>query len=309
MKDIRREIINELHKSARKSFVRRHVEIRNIKDLYQIDLIEMRPYAKVNKGYNYILIVIDVFTKFVWGQPVKSKSGKDVTLAMSKILTEDNIPKNCQSDLGKEFYNKFFQSLMDKYKINHYSTYSTTKASIVERVNRTLKSLLWKEFSYRGNHKWIDILQDIIDKYNSTIHSTIKMKPIDVKKIHVKKLLSTVYKTHNKKQTSTTKSHLKKGDKVRISKYRQMFSKSYTPSWSNEIFTIVNVNRTYPFTYTLKDENNQIIKGGFYAEELQKTQYPNIQLIEQIHKRKNGKLYVSWLGVKGKSWIDKKDIV
>lgn len=94
-----------------------------------------------------------------------------------------------QTDEGKEFYNKNFEKLMNKYKIKHYSTYSSKKASIVERVNRSLKSLMWTEFSFRGTYKWLNILQDIVYKYNTRKHRTINMKPIDVTKKHEKGLL------------------------------------------------------------------------------------------------------------------------
>lgn len=305
--DIKRQIINELHRPARKTFLRRHVEMRGINDLYQIDLIEMRSFSRTNKNYNYILVCIDCFSKFLWAEKVKSKSGKDVTKAMNDILKRAPTPKNIQSDQGREFYNENFKNLMKKYKINFYSTYSTTKASIIERAIRTIKQLLWKEFSYIGKYNWLEILQDIVDKYNSTIHSTTKMAPKNITQKHVKKLLSTVYKKQNKINLSLN--IFKKGDKVRISKYRHIFAKSYLPMWSQEIFTISQIHKTHPITYSLVDAKNQPILGKFYSQELQKTKYPDVYLIDKIIKRKNGKLYVSWLGLKDRSWINKKDLI
>lgn len=97
---------------------------------------------------------------------------------MEKILTESNrIPQNIQSDIRKEFYKKTFQTLMNKYNINHYSTFRITKAAIAERVIRTLKKMLYKEFSLCGKYKWSDILNKVTHKYNNRIHQTIYMKP------------------------------------------------------------------------------------------------------------------------------------
>lgn len=98
--------------------------MRGIDDTFQADLVEMIPYAKINKNFRYILCVIDTFSKYAWVMPLKNKTGEEVTTAMQKILDKDKrIPKNMHTDQGKEFYNNKFQTLMKKYNINHYSTY------------------------------------------------------------------------------------------------------------------------------------------------------------------------------------------
>ena len=115
----KKQVVNELHKPARKHFVRRHTILRGFADLWQMDLAEMQPYAKLNKGYRYILVVIDCYSKFVWVEPLKDKTGSTVARAMEKILTRAAyIPKNLQSDQGTEFYNNIFKKLMTKYNIN-----------------------------------------------------------------------------------------------------------------------------------------------------------------------------------------------
>jgi IS30 family transposase len=120
----------------------------------------MIPYAKQNKQIQYILVVIDCFSKYTWTVPVKAKDSKHVTEAMEKVLSQQSVylPKNLQTDKGSEFYNTKFKALMKKYKMNHYSTFRTKKASIVERVNRRYsKNLMWKQFSLQGNYKWIKV--------------------------------------------------------------------------------------------------------------------------------------------------------
>lgn len=306
MSATKRDIVEELHKPVRINFKRRKVIIRGLDDLFQADLVEMIPYAKYNKKYRYILIVIDAFSKYVWAAPLKTKTGKEVTCAMKNILTtDDRIPANIQSDLGKEFYNKDFQELMKKYNINHYSSFSTKKSSIVERVNRTLKSKMYKEFSINGSFRWYDLLDKIIAKYNITKHRTLGMAPADVNKSNEQMLLKSVYN-----YPTITYAHISKfrtGDLVRISKYRGVFNKGYTPNWSNEIFTISKVQYTDPITYLLKDSQDHDIKGCFYTEELLKVKHPDVYLVEKVLKKKGNMIFVKWLGFDNShnSWIHK----
>lgn len=305
MSDAKKVVVNELHKPARINFPRRRVIVKGIDDLLQADLVEMIPYHKSNKGFKYILMVINVFSKFVWAFPIKKKTGEEVTAAMSKII-KNFKPKNIQTDMGKEFYNKSFNTLMSENGINHYSTFSTLKSSVVERVNRTIKNLMWKEFSYQGNYKWLDLLPKIVAKYNNTKHSTTNYKPVEVNKRNEKEILRNVYTFHKVIDPHNPK--FKLGDMVRISKYRHVFHKGYFPNWSNEIFQIAKVQTTSPRTYILQDENKELIKGGFYEAELQKVQYRDVYLIEKVLRKKGNKLYVKWLGMDKNSWINKSDL-
>lgn len=303
----KRGIVNELHKNVQRNFKRRRVILKGLNDLFQADLVEMIPYAKENGGYKYILTVIDAFSKRAWAVPVKSKSGNDVTTAMSIVFQNKTIPKNLQTDNGKEFYNKEFSSLMKKYHVNHYSTYSVIKAGIVERFNRTLKSMMWKEFSFQGSYKWIDILDNLILKYNNTKHRTTGLKPIAVTEKHENKLLNTIY---NRIKIAAA-ARYKVGQFVRISKYKSIFEKGYHPSWTTEIFKIVKIQSTAPITYLLQDENGQDIAGGFYEHEIQRTKYPGIYLIEKILRKNKNRYYVKWLGFNDtfNSYINKQDLL
>jgi Integrase core domain len=302
--DAKRQVVEEIHRPARINFKRRKVVIKSLFDLYQADLVDMQLYAKENAGYKYILVVINCFSKFVWAYPLKTKTGLEVTKAMEKVLIQQS-PKNLQTDAGLEFFNKDFKKLMTKYKINHYNVYSEKKASIVERVNRTLKNMMWKEFSLQGHYKWINLLSTIVENYNNKKHRTIKMKPRDVTKNHEKKLLDTVY---NRIKISELNNKFKVGDFVRISKIRGVFDKKYQPNWSTEIFTVRKVQLTNPTTYLLKDENNQEILGGFYREQLQKVKFHDVYLVEKVLKRRGNKIYVKWLGFKKPTWIHKSNI-
>lgn len=309
MSTVKQQVVDELHKPARKNFKRRRVVIKGLNDLFQADLVEMIPYAKFNRGFKYILVVINAFSKFTYARPLKNKTSHEVTKAMNSILSEIKVtPKNLQTDQGKEFFNTNFATLMKKYKINHYATFSNLKASIVERCNRTLKNLMWKRFSLQGTYKWINILDEILHKYNTTVHSTTGFKPSKVTKKNEKDILNSAY-THLKILDMKTK--FKVGDHVRISKYRHAFSKGYTPNWSNEVFKIRKVNLTYPTTYLIQDHKGDPIQGGFYHYELQKVKHPDVYLVEKILRRKGNQVYVQWLGMdkSHNSWIDKSNIL
>lgn len=309
----KQQVVEELHRSVRKNFPRRHYVMRGINDTFQADLIEMIPWADQNDGYRYILMMIDVFSKYAWAMPLKNKTGEEVCKALASIFSKNpkKIPRNLHTDEGKEFYNKHVQRSMNKHGINHYSTYSKMKASIVERFNRTFLNKLWPKFNIQGSHKWLHHLQQIIDQYNSTVHRTIKMRPIDVNEENQKRLLETVYKRNQTISANKTTNKFKINDYVRISKYKSLFEKGYTPNWSTELFRITCVLVTEPVTYRLVDLNDNEVKGCFYEYELQQTDITDIYLVEKVIRRKGNKLFVKWLGFDDShsSWIDSKDFV
>src|SRR3978361_1579323 len=300
---------NEMFKPARKNFRRRRTVIKGLDDLWQIDLAELPQYTRENSGFKFILVVIDCFSKFLWTRKLKSKTAEEVSKAMADVLSSARQPKNLQSDAGKEFYNSKFKAVMTKHAIKHYSTFSVKKASMAERVIRTLKERLFKTFHLRGNYRWTNILQEITDCLNSSFNSTTKMKPRDFNKSNEHRLLKSVfnkdYYTHDgrneKYQTGTV---------VRVGKEKPTFEKGYTPRWSTELFKIAKVQYTNPVTYLLEGMQGNPISGSFYAEEIQKTQSPDIYLVEKVLRRNGRKLYVKWLGLdkSHNSWIDSKDI-
>lgn len=308
----RKQLLDELHRSVRRNFPRSKYLMRGINDTFQADLIEMIPFSGENRGYKYILMVIDVFSKYAWAEPLKNKTGEEVTRAMLSIFNKNprNIPRNLHTDEGKEFYNQNFQRLLKKYRINHYSTFSRMKASIVERLNRTILNRMWRIFNMQGSHKWFNRLQTIMNSYNSTFHHTIKMRPIDVNMENESNLLKTVYK-QNQTVRLNKDNKFKINDYVRISKFKTIFEKGYTPNWSAEIFRIFKVSPTDPVTYHLADLNGNKIKGCFYAHELQKTKKHETYLVEKIIKRKGKKVLVKWLGFDDShnSWVNSRDLV
>ena len=133
---------------------------------------------------------------------------------------------------------------------------------------------------------YIDKLNDIVGEYNNTYHRTIKMKLVDVK--------DNTY-IDFKKEVNDKDPKFKVGDHVRISKYKNIFAKGYTPNWSEEVFVVSKIKNTVPWTYVINDLNGEEITGTFYEKELQKTNQKEFR-IEKVIKRKGNKLYVKWKG-------------
>lgn len=303
-------VVNEIHKAARRNFPRRSVILKGIDDLWQADLIDVKKYYKYNNGFKFILVVIDAFSKYTWVVALKSKTKREVVLAFDRVLKEGRTPANLQTDMGLEFYNDIFRQLMQKRGINHYSTYSSKKASIVERVIRTLKGKMFKHFSFVGKYKWIGSpINDIVYNYNHTIHTTTKYKPSEINKLNESIIAKNIKNRHKAISLKKNKYHI--GDVVRISKYKGEFQKGYTPNWSTELFTVMKVIKSEPTTYYVRDQHGIPIKGCFYEYELQKTKYPNIYLVEKVIKTSGNKVCVKWLGLSSKenSWIDKSNVI
>lgn len=307
-------VVKEIHKQARKNFPRRHVVMKDIDDLWQADLIDMQSISRENSNFKYILAVIDVFSKYAWVYPLKQKNMEQTFKAFQHLFSKNRIPKNLQTDLGTEFYNKKLKTLFNHYNINHYSTYSTKKASVVERFIRTFKGIMYRYFSLKGNYVWFshDILSKLIEMYNGRMHRTIGLKPNQVNASHKEQILQK-YKNNIRldKRFIQNKTILKFGDYVRISKYKGTFEKGYTPNWSTEIFKIIKIQNTDPVTYLLEDAKKNPILGSFYIQELQKTRHPDIYLVEKVIKKNGNKLFVKWLGLPSNEncWIDKSKVL
>ena len=307
MTTVKQNIATELHAPARRNFIRRRIISKGLHDLVQIDLVEMIPHARINKNFKYILIAINFYSKKAYARPLKDKTGLQVTKAMEDILQEMSIPpNNIQSDNGKEFYNKHFKNLMEKNNINHYSTYTKVKAAAVERLVRTLKNMMYREILSQGTYKWLDLLPRIIAKYNNTYHSTIRMKPNDVKN---NDLLLTVYNYNESRREKRSAMKFSVGDYVRISKNKGHFEKGFEANWTVEIFQVAQVQRTDPVTYILKDNDGEEIKGAFYGHELHSTHYPNTYLVEKVLRHQGNRILVKWYGFPNAQWIDRKDLL
>ena len=195
---------------------------------------------------------------------MKDKKGINIVNVFNKIIKQSNRkPNKIWVDQGGEFYNNVFEKWLSDNDINMYSTCIEGKSVVAERFIRTLKNKLYRHMTASGKNVYYDVLDNVVNKYNNTKHSTIKMKTIDVKnnkRVYIDE--------HNEKD-----SKFKVDDRVRISRYKNIFAKGYAPNWSSEIFIVNKINDTVPYAYNLKDLNDQEIMGSFYDKELQKTKF------------------------------------
>ena len=256
-------LADELHKPIIRKFNKRKVYSQFKDNIWGVDLPDMQSLSRKNKGFKYLLSAIDLFSKYAFVIPLKDKKGISIVNAFNKIIKQSNRkPNKIWVDQGGEFYNNVFEKWLSDNNIIMYSTYNEGKSVVAERFIRTLKNKLYKHMTATGKMVYYDVLDDVVNKYNNNKHSTIKMKPIDVednnKRVYIDE--------HNEKD-----SRFKVGDRVRISKFKNIFAKEYAPNWSSEIFIVDKVNDTIPYTYNLKDLNNEEIIGSFYDRELQKS--------------------------------------
>ena len=254
-------LADELHKPIIRIFDKRKVYSQFKDNIWGVDLADMQSLSRKNKGIKYLLCVIDFYCKYAFVIPLKDKKGISIVNAFNKIIRQSNRkPNKIWVDQGGEFYNNVFEKWLLDNHINMYSTYNEGKSVVDERFIRTLKNKLYKHMTGTGKNVYYVVLDDVVKKYNNTKHSTIKMKPIDVKnnkRVYIDE--------HNEKD-----SKFKVGDRVRISRYKNIFAKGYTPNWSKEIFIVDKINDTVPYTYNRKDLNDEEIIGSFYDKELQK---------------------------------------
>ena len=140
----------------------------------------MQSMSRYNKGFKYLLRAIDLFSKYAWVIPIKDKKGTSIVNAFKKIISKGRKPTKIWVDQGSEFNN---QSFKDFFKINNiemYSIFNEGKSAVAERFIRTLKNNIFKNLTAISKNVFIDALNDMVNKYNNTVHRTIKMKPIDI---------------------------------------------------------------------------------------------------------------------------------
>ena len=256
----------ELHKSKRKNYPRRRIIVNYINEIFAADLVEMQKFAKLNRGYRYLLTCIDIFSKFVWVIPLKDKKGITIKNALEKIFKQRK-PKFLWTDRGREFYNEQVQDLLNENNIKLYSTNnSEIKSSVIERFNRTFKNMMYKKFTENNNTIFYNILDELVNNYNNKYHSTIKMTPIEGSKKVNENKIKNIYNFEKTKKPGK----FKIGDRVRISLEKNIFEKSYETNWTEEIFEIYDIKYSNVPYYYLKDLNNEKLDGTFYEQELQK---------------------------------------
>ena len=233
------QLADELHKPIIRKFKKRKAYSAFKDNIWAADLADMQLLSRYNKGIRFLLCVIDIFSKYAWVVPLKDKKGISIVKAFQSILTQSNRkPNKIWVDKGSEFYNGYFKKWLRDNDLVMYSTHNEGKSVVAERFIRTLKSKIYKYMTSISKNVYIDKLDDIVDEYNNTYHTTIKMKLADVK--------DNTY-INADKEINNKDPKFKVGGHVRISKYKNIFVKGYMPNWSEEVFVIKKVKNTVPW--------------------------------------------------------------
>ena len=321
-----------LQRQVVRNFKRPNVVVSGIDTQWDADTAILKDHKEENKGFGYFLLVIDIFSRYVWTRPLKSKFGNEMVKNFKTIFDEGRRPYVIRTDKGGEFVNKKMNSFLQAARVKYFVTENEVKANFAERAIKTIKSRLIRYMTTKNTFKWIDQLQPITLSYNNTFHRSIGMSPMEVNKGNeselwkkqypnitekVKPVKSRKIKPEQKKTKGIPKRNVFKfkiSDIVRITHLRKLFEREYNERWTREVFTITDkkLKQNIP-TYNLKDYNNEEISGIFYEHELQKIipDKNKTYEIEKIlkHRKRNGKkeVLVRWLGWPSKfdSWLVK----
>ena len=314
-----------LHKLQRKKFPRRKVVSAGPRIILSCDLAEMGALQKENKGIRYLLVCVDVFSRYMFVEALQRKTGLTMVRALSKILEKPEARGYTRifSDRGREFYNKEMRTFLGRKKMFVYSVYSQeTKASVCERAIRTLKNKIYRYLTAYNTLHYLSIINDLVSAYNNTPHRGLQGKsPSEVHMLSHPKDWRAQFRLMYKKETKQRKaisSDLEIGDLVRVvsSSRSQRFATGYTIQNTEEIFRISKINYSTSGldTYELEDWGGEPVKGIFYRHELIETAEPETYNIEIIKKRRkrDGTLqyYVHWKSYPERfdEWINASEI-
>ena len=303
-----------LNRSARRPKPQSRVVVKGFDSQWDCDLGDMQSLAKYNGGMRFILLAIDIFSRYVWVRSIKSKTGQEVAKALDTIFKEGRQPiHTLRVDRGTEFSNRHVKQLLKQYNIHLLLTNNLSKANYAERALKTIKSKIFRYMMSKQTHKYVDVLQDLVTAYNTTNHSSLGRPPADVNKnnegeVRLNQYILRRKETHPRKLTYK----FKVGDTVRISHLKSTFQREYQQKWTGELFKVVGrYNRDGIPVYKLQDWEGEAIEGTFYEQELQAVDVDSdtIFKVERVLRRRTRhgrrEVLVRWLHWPKKydSWI------
>lgn len=246
--------------------------IHRLRELIQADLCDKQYAANANDGIKYWLIIEDTFSRKIWLATLKTKNAAEVCSAFRRLLREislNGVPERCLSDRGAEFRSQQFKQLMSEFDISH--SFPIFHAPHVERVQRTLQSMVAKYQTSTENERYVHILDDIVKGYNNRRHRIIQMTPNQAERTRnhndVRRALSIYY---DKSRNRAVKPKFKVGDWVRVKNVRGKFFRSYQQTFGWLIYEIIKVHAHMPRPmYEIRNSANEVMADKYYQEELQ----------------------------------------
>ena len=295
-------------------FPRERIVVSDLDQAWDIDLADLGMLREYNDQTVFLVVMIDLLSRFCWVRPVKTKKATEVRDAIADVFkSSGRIPKRLRSDKGKELDNKVVFQLLQEHDVHYFTTFSEKKANYAERMIKTLKQKLFKYMYDKQTYRYIDDLQDLVTSYNETVHRSIGMSPADVTKENALEVYMRVYMPHvNKVAAVQPKYKFQIGDTVRVAYKKEKFDRSYYEQFSEELFTIRFRIASHPPRYLLMDGLGENIEGSFYEEELHfvpeddKREY-KIEKVLKYRKvgRRRREALVKWYGYSNKynSWL------
>ena len=290
---LRRWLQNQPEHSRNRAFNAKNVKrgrviVTGINDQFDADLADYYKLSQANDGAKYVLVVIDVFSRYAWVESIKDKTNESVKEAFTSIFQRGQTPRRLRTDRGNEFTASTMDDFYETYNISHFFTANEPKANYAERFIKTLKSKLGRYMTARGSERYVDALQDTVDSYNKTYHNSIRMSPSEVSPENKDPLWWMQYKPLKKIRDRPPKVppeyKYKVGDSVRIPHVSTVFGREYDARWTEEIFKIVErFQRQYINMYKVEDGDMEPVHGTFYESELQQVQ-PNHQNVWQVER-------------------------
>lgn len=285
----------------------------------QMDLIDVSKLKRENGGVTFILLAIDTFTKYAWARPLKTKSAVTTLAALKSIVEEmGQKPEMIFFDRGTEFTNEKVATYLQQQQIKKMHPSSEKKAAIVERCNRTIQGILYRFLAHYQTRVYVNRLQDMMDSYNRRVHRTIHMTPTEAETdVKQDQLLQAHTDRYTQIAQLRKRPRFSIGDKVLVANIsRNSFHRGYEQTFNFEQFEIVEISTNMPVPmYFLKSLNDeQLIEGGFYAEELQKIQGDVFKIDKVLKRRRHrgvNQVFVSWRGYDDRhnQWINASELV
>ena len=315
-----------LNKDVRFRFPKTNVISAGINDIWEADLCDYQKFKSKNNNYSYLLGVICIFSRKLYVEPLKTKVSSEVIKAFRSILSKAGGKCNSlRTDMGSEFTNHKFKEFLRNQEIGHYYSHGTAQCAFIERVWRSLKKRITKFMKETNTKKYIDKIDDFVEGYNNTYHTSIGRRPIEVNKQNESEVAHYQYLNREKRKSRDYNKFVDKKPKfslnetVRIAKRKDKITNEYTERWSREIYFIDKIiSRQGMPIYYIRDDDNERLLGSFYESELQSVDLPSESKLYEIEKivrkRKVGKksqVLVKWKGFDKKfnTWMDEKDVM
>jgi hypothetical protein len=315
---VERQRTYTLHKPGRVRFARLRTVPKGYFTDFQVDLADFQKLVKFNNKHKYLLVGVEVLSRQVYAVPVLTKKGADMKRAFDQLFSQlPALPWSIMSDRGVEFDSREMKDYFAAKDIaKHSATNVETKASMAERMIRTLKNRLYRYFTEKRTLKWVDAVPKIAHAINNSVNRSTGMRPYDINFQNAESVWERLYGDAYAHKAPPPKGRLEKGDVARVGRSRDAFRKGYLPTFSNLTYAISTVKGTRPTTYTLEDpETGRDFAKKYYREELSRTTREKAMRIEKVLRRRNAKdgsreFLVKWEGepVEAASWLSEGDV-